>query len=758
MANKPPPKNSQTVYSATYSNVPVYEFNLPPNHVMRRRSDDWINATHILKVADYDKPARTRILEREVQKGVHEKVQGGYGKYQGTWIPLPDGRELAAKNGVLDKLRPIFEFVPGDRSPPPAPKHETAASSKPRVPRQAAAQARKAANAAAQPSYQHVQDYEQLDVRAHEGGETPADDAQTVASESQFDEYESHAPPSRKRKRRPGNSPSSPPPPRTSQADREHYLWADELLDYFMLQDPSLDSPPPTYPVPPNNAGLNRPIDEKGHTALHWAAAIGDIEVVKDLIRRGASIDSQSATGETPLMRAVMFTNCFDKHNMEKLASLLVRTVNMQDWTTGSTAFHHVAGITQSKKKYECARYYLDCILAKMVEMLSPVDVERVLNEQDRAGDTAITIAARHGARKCVRSLIGRNAAVDIMNHSGETADQLIVQLNFRRQERHRLIGSGSGFDGALVPRGSAALTAGADAAAGHLGFLASVGGGGAGEAYTSEAALTLTSSILPSMASKAQQLAVAFDAEVREKDAELAEAERVAALRQSELESMRRQADELRAREVQQTREVGGEMEDDEVDRMLGELRRECEELVEEEARAVLGELVGVEEGKVGSFAEDNAAVEEDGDADTDAPDEDEDKMKKEETALGEQFRLARSLLTLHTQRKTLLHQIVENLALAGYNSSDADARKRRQMYRQLVEGALHVREEEVEGLLPEMLGELEEAAGIGAGVGLGGGGSGVGVGAWGVAVWGLGLGGCEEKRRRGGQGKVWM
>lgn len=50
---------------------------------MRRRADDWINATHILKVAGFDKPARTRILEREVQKGVHEKVQGGYGKYQG---------------------------------------------------------------------------------------------------------------------------------------------------------------------------------------------------------------------------------------------------------------------------------------------------------------------------------------------------------------------------------------------------------------------------------------------------------------------------------------------------------------------------------------------------------------------------------------------------------------------------------------------------------------------------------------------------
>lgn len=51
--------------------------------VMRRRADSWLNATQILKVAGFDKPQRTRVLEREVQKGEHEKVQGGYGKYQG---------------------------------------------------------------------------------------------------------------------------------------------------------------------------------------------------------------------------------------------------------------------------------------------------------------------------------------------------------------------------------------------------------------------------------------------------------------------------------------------------------------------------------------------------------------------------------------------------------------------------------------------------------------------------------------------------
>lgn len=108
------PPNDNRIYSATYSNVrnptllsystpsnesqvPVYELTVAGNHVMRRRSDDWINATHILKVADFDKPARTRILEREVQKGVHEKVQGGYGKYQGVLRFLFRERQICCR-------------------------------------------------------------------------------------------------------------------------------------------------------------------------------------------------------------------------------------------------------------------------------------------------------------------------------------------------------------------------------------------------------------------------------------------------------------------------------------------------------------------------------------------------------------------------------------------------------------------------------------------------------------------------------------
>lgn len=49
--------------------------------VMRRRPDSWLNATQILKVAGVEKGKRTKVLEKEILTGEHEKVQGGYGKY-----------------------------------------------------------------------------------------------------------------------------------------------------------------------------------------------------------------------------------------------------------------------------------------------------------------------------------------------------------------------------------------------------------------------------------------------------------------------------------------------------------------------------------------------------------------------------------------------------------------------------------------------------------------------------------------------------
>ena len=79
------------VTQAIYSGVPVYEMTINNVAVMRRRDDSWLNATQILKVAGVEKGRRTKVLEREILSGRHEKVQGGYGKYQGTWLVLVAG-------------------------------------------------------------------------------------------------------------------------------------------------------------------------------------------------------------------------------------------------------------------------------------------------------------------------------------------------------------------------------------------------------------------------------------------------------------------------------------------------------------------------------------------------------------------------------------------------------------------------------------------------------------------------------------------
>ncbi|KAJ1563790.1 transcriptional regulator swi6 [Nowakowskiella sp. JEL0078] len=96
------------VYEAVYSNIAVYEMMCNGVAVMRRQADSYINATHILKVAGIEKGKRTKILEREIHIGIHEKVQGGYGKYQGTWIPMERAQELAHQYHVADILRDIL--------------------------------------------------------------------------------------------------------------------------------------------------------------------------------------------------------------------------------------------------------------------------------------------------------------------------------------------------------------------------------------------------------------------------------------------------------------------------------------------------------------------------------------------------------------------------------------------------------------------------------------------------------------------------
>jgi hypothetical protein len=489
-------------------------------------------------------------------------------------------------------------------------------------------------------------------------------DNETVISESMLGDQDmmdasQYSAGSRKRKR--GSD-------QMSIQDQQHQIWADALLDYFMLLDSEDQFVSP--PEPPPGVNLDRAIDEKGHSAMHWAAAMGDVDVVRELIRRGARTDCVSNNLETPLMRAVMFTNNFDKHTMPSMVKVLQSTVVRSDWF-GSTVFHHIAATTSSTNKFVCARYYLDCIINKLSETWIPEEVNRLLNAKDKNGDTALHIAARNGARKLIRALLGRSVAMDIVNNKGETADDLIRVNQHRRMEARQRQASSSPF----APPPDQRLN-------GHVPFENgpepivpfSLTAPTAREPtqYRSQTASHLMTKVAPTLLEKCEELAMAYETELREKELESSDAERVVKKRQAELEAIRKQTTELLTMHENLNDEEADRAQEEEL-RMLVE---DAESLLEIEQKVELRRLcLSTPQQKV-TYGDN----------------------------LTEKMRLSLLLHRAQVERRELVKEVVANLSVAGMS-------ERQGVYKSLISKAIGEREEDVESMLPEILRELEEA-----------------------------------------------
>jgi ankyrin repeat protein len=348
----------------------------------------------------------------------------------GTWIPLPEGRQLAERNNILTKLAPIFDYVAGDHSPPPAPKH-TSAPSKPRAPRKSAAASRAAAAAAAAAAETLVvqpqrsmgpptipQDHYDLNTGFDDNeslGHATIESSSMVADEDML--QMSHG--GRKRKRGVDEATAM------SISEQEHIIYGDQLLDYFMTVGDAPEATRIPPPEPPAHFQVDRAIDDSGNTALHWACAMGDLMIVQDLLRRGANVKALSQHEETPLVRAVLFTNNYEKRTFQALLDLLLDTVSFRDWF-GATIFHHIAENTRSKGKWKSSRYYCEVLLDKLCKTCSQDEIDLLLSCQDQNGDTAVLVAARNGAFRLVNILLVHcHRAGDLVNNKGETASMI---------------------------------------------------------------------------------------------------------------------------------------------------------------------------------------------------------------------------------------------------------------------------------------------------------------------------------------------
>lgn len=346
----------------------------------------------------------------------------------GTWIPLPEGRLLAERNNILDKLRPIIDFVPGDRSPPPAPKNSLA--SKPRAPK-STANTRRIANEDAFSAAKQQRTmgppslpYEQYEMSTTGMDEDESIEQTTLESSSMMADEEmmpmsQHGGYSRKRKRGMDEVAAM------SITEQEHILYGDQLLDYFMTVGDAPEATRVPPPEPPANFQVDRPIDDSGNTALHWACAMGDLEIVRDLLHRNANIKALSVHEETPLVRAVLFTNNYEKRTFSVLLDSLLDTVSFRDWF-GATIFHHIAETTRSKGKWKSSRYYCEILLEKLRQTFSQDELDLLLSCQDSNGDVAALVAARNGAFRLVNLLLAYcPRAADLMNEKGETASSI---------------------------------------------------------------------------------------------------------------------------------------------------------------------------------------------------------------------------------------------------------------------------------------------------------------------------------------------
>ncbi|KAF9347283.1 transcriptional regulator swi6, partial [Mortierella sp. NVP85] len=449
--------NASPVYSAVYSGVYVYEFVCRGIAVMRRKHDSYLNATQILKVAGIEKGRRTKILERDVLSGEHEKVQGGYGKYQGTWVPFQRGKELATEFMVESLLRPLLDYaIPAGDVDIHTPTKEMVVHK--------------------------VKD----SIKAPKGSTSPRPSPaskrirNTSAKPSPSQQAIHHAPSMTPSPLHPSFHPASPlippspqwraeePPRKKTKAstpsfyEQEPFQEGGEMMEYehtlpvvksdhsYNMIDPLMEEPlegaekyrsilmaiflndeaeeiPPllTDPTVPPDLDIDLLIDDQGHTALHWAAALARIPVLELLVQKHADVRRVNDNGESALVRAVLVTNNFDKQSFPQLLGILHRAIPLVD-RKNRTILHHIALVAGIRGRSSSSHYYMECVLEWIAR--NGGDFSSLVDIQDKNGDTALTIAARVGDRYLAKFLIDVGANRDIENRVGLKAGDFGIE------------------------------------------------------------------------------------------------------------------------------------------------------------------------------------------------------------------------------------------------------------------------------------------------------------------------------------------
>lgn len=178
---------------------------------------------------------------------------------------------------------------------------------------------------------------------------------------------------------------------------------------------------------------------EGNYTALHNASSQGHLQIMQLLMQEGASCDSVTPLGITPLHLAstASVANYLLHLHLQKFAYVLPSHIyaNLKDWR-GNTPLHYAASagrtdvveaivasegnvhaearfsITPLHSAAECGH---DSTMTKLLELGTQVD------SVSKFGETALHMAARQGHAKAVLVLLKWNADINAVSISGYT-------------------------------------------------------------------------------------------------------------------------------------------------------------------------------------------------------------------------------------------------------------------------------------------------------------------------------------------------
>lgn len=92
----------------------------------------------------------------------------------------------------------------------------------------------------------------------------------------------------------------------------------------------------------PNDLDTNIIIDDQGHSAIHWAAALARIDILRLLIGKGGDVMAVNYNAESALIRSVLVTNNFDSQSFPQLLKILSPSLELTDHNKRSV-LHHIA-------------------------------------------------------------------------------------------------------------------------------------------------------------------------------------------------------------------------------------------------------------------------------------------------------------------------------------------------------------------------------------------------------------------------------